>query len=80
MRHALHSRGFDAGIGEDDFLVADRGRVAFVGGGHIGLQGGSHGRQLREKFVRDARSRPGQIFRVAVLTGPVHEALVQLVQ
>ena len=52
MRQPLHRNGLDERIRNDDFLPAQRRRIAVEGGFHVRLQNFADVRQAAEKFHR----------------------------
>ena len=53
MRHSMNGNRFQRGISENDFLIASRRRIAFVGGVDVRPKQSAHRRQLLQKLAQD---------------------------
>src|SRR5205085_3139379 len=62
VREAVDRYRVEAGVAEDDLVVAGGRRVALVGGSNVGRQGLAHARQSREELL-------GALGRLTLLDG-----------
>src|ERR1700722_3983921 len=79
VREALDGDGLDEGVCDDDFLFAERGGVAFVGGFDVGLQQVADPGKFAEEFDRQRMSSGAEIFFGEFFRRMIFETFIDLI-